>query len=115
MPYFFTPAALKVSSNSPLWNASVTMSQPPTNSPPTYSWGIVGHSLYALTPSRIESSSNTLTLSNSTPVAWSTRQTCCEKPHWGCCGVPFMYNITGVPSTCVSRRSVSPLRVAAMA
>ena len=31
---------------------SRTLSQPPMNSPPTYSWGIVGHSENCLIPSR---------------------------------------------------------------
>jgi hypothetical protein len=38
------------------------MSEPPTNSPLTYSWGIVGQSENALMASRIAASASTLTV-----------------------------------------------------
>src|SRR6185437_13594234 len=48
--------------SSPLPYIWLMMSAPPTSSPPTYSWGMVGHSPYSLMPSRISGSSSTLTV-----------------------------------------------------
>mmetsp|Transcript_23868 Transcript_23868/g.56360 ORF Transcript_23868/g.56360 Transcript_23868/m.56360 type:complete len:85 (-) Transcript_23868:472-726(-) len=46
-------ASANKSLSSPSLCICVMMSHPPTNSPLTYSCGIVGHSLYFLTPSRM--------------------------------------------------------------
>src|SRR3989344_5779626 len=72
---------------------SIMMSEPPMNSPFTYSCGIVGQLLYSLMPWRISSSSSTLTVTTllgSTPQAlgiWIARP---EKPHMGKLALPFM-------------------------
>ena len=53
--YFFTSSA-----SSPVCAISVTMSQPPTNLPSMYTWGIVGQLEYSLIAWRISASSSTL-------------------------------------------------------
>merc|ERR1711924_410534 len=76
------------SMSSPGWNMSVTMSNPPTNSPSTYNCGMVGQSEYFLMPSRMFGCSSTLTLSNSAPVTSRMRMTWELNPHMGEAGVP---------------------------
>src|SRR5450830_984253 len=86
---------------------SIMMSEPPMNSPFTYSCGMVGHWLYSLMPGRISGSSSTFTvfrLLGSTPQAlriWTARP---EKPHWGKLAVPFMNSSTGLFLTRSSMR-----------
>jgi uncharacterized SAM-binding protein YcdF (DUF218 family) len=46
-------AALTSGASSPFACISRTTSQPPMNFPPTNTWGIVGHFVYAFTPSRL--------------------------------------------------------------
>ena len=76
------------------------MSEPPTNSPFTYSWGIVGQLAYCLMPWRISSSSSTFTVVRSfTPQAFSTCMARPEKPHIGNWAVPFMNSTTRLPLT----------------
>lgn len=93
------------------------MSQPPTNSPLTYTWGIVGQSLtgqlhiasqrgathlYSLMPSRNSGSSRQLKdtiCSRGTPCTSRIWQTAREKPHWGASGVPFMKTTNGFSCT----------------
>lgn len=96
------------------------MSHPPTNSPWTYSWGIVGHSLSksssptetkgqckntyenSLIASLSSLSSKTLYVcifSGGTPCRSSTCMAAREKPHWGKSGVPFINRTTGVVLT----------------
>jgi len=76
--------------SSPLACSSRTMSQPPTNFPPTKSCGIVGQFVYALTPSRFSASARMSIALNGTPISFSTSTVAAEKPHIGKRGVPFM-------------------------
>jgi uncharacterized SAM-binding protein YcdF (DUF218 family) len=52
----FAAAAFTSGASSPLACISRTTSQPPMNFPPTNTWGIVGHFVYAFTPSRLAAS-----------------------------------------------------------
>lgn len=56
------------------------ISEPPMNSPFTYSCGIVGHDEYILMPFRMELSSSTLTVSNGVSNASRIRQAVFENP-----------------------------------
>src|SRR5690606_31522277 len=97
------PASFRVVSSSPFSYISAMMSDPPTNSPPTYSWGIVGQLENSLMPWRTSSSSSTLTVTSLvTPDALSTWMARPEKPHCGNWAVPFMNSTTGLEVT-VSR------------
>ena len=79
-----------------------TISHPPTNSPPTYNWGIVGHSENSLIPLLSSGSSSTsyvFIFSGGTPCKSSTCTVARENPHCGTAGVPFMKRTTGEAST----------------
>src|SRR3954451_12725151 len=73
---------------------SVTMSHPPTSSPPTNSWGIVGQFEIADSSWRIRGSGRTSTAAYGLPSASSAAAVRAEKPHIGRSGVPFMKRIT---------------------
>src|SRR6185312_14948162 len=102
-----TPSA---SCSSPDSYISVTMSQPPRNSPPTKSCGIVGQFDSADSSWRIRGSGRMSTAANGAPVAcraWTVRM---ENPHAGISGVPFMKRMTWlsrIASAIASRRGFS--------
>jgi uncharacterized SAM-binding protein YcdF (DUF218 family) len=83
-------AAATSAASSPLACISRTMSQPPTNFPPTNTCGMVGHFVYALTASRLSASARMSTALYGTPSSFSTSIVAAEKPHIGNRGVPFM-------------------------
>src|SRR5690606_1881336 len=67
------PASFSTLPSSPLSYISAMMSEPPRNSPATYSWGMVGQLEYSLMPWRTSSSSSTLTVTSLvTPQACNT-------------------------------------------
>lgn len=76
----FALASSTISASSPVWYISSMMSDPPTNSPPTYSCGIVGQLEYALIPLRMLGSSRTFTVSYGVSSVLSIRQAVLEKP-----------------------------------
>src|SRR3990167_8508273 len=98
---------LMVCCSSPDSYISIMMSEPPMNSPLTYSCGMVGQLLYSLMPWRISSSSSTLTVFTvlgSTPQAlriWIARP---EKPHMGKLALPFMNSTMSLDLTSWSIR-----------
>ena len=124
-----TPFSSNILASSPFWCIDAKMSQPPTNSFSTYSWGIVGHSEYSLIPAegspsapvqdrtasyhffisyepcRNSSSSSTLNAVNffgSTPCIPKICMLALENPHCGISGVPFMNRTTGAEATALS-------------
>ena len=56
-----TPASVSSCCNSPFWNISLMMSEPPSSSPLTYSWGYVGQFECRLSASRNSGSSKMFT------------------------------------------------------
>src|SRR6185312_10328219 len=87
-----TPSAC---ASSPVSCISITMSQPPTSSPLTNSWGIVGQLDSADSSWRIRGSGRMSTAANGASSACNAATVRAEKPHIGCSGVPFMKRITG--------------------
>src|SRR3954452_17406220 len=79
-----------VCASSPVSYISVTMSQPPTSSPLTNSWGIVGQLEIADSSWRMRGSGRTSTAAYGLPSASTAGARGAEKPHIGCSGVPFM-------------------------
>ena len=69
------------------------MSQPPTSSPRTKSWGIVGQLESAESSWRIRGSVSTSTAANGVPSVWRAATVRAEKPQAGASGVPFMKRI----------------------
>src|SRR6266404_2543086 len=100
-----TPFSSRSCFNSPVSNISRTMSQPPTNSPCTYSWGTVGQFENSLMPWRTEGSARTSMPLNLTPRWLRIWTTAAEKPHCGKTGVPFMKSTTGASPICWRMRS----------
>src|SRR3954447_1503443 len=80
--------------SSPVSYISVTMSQPPTSSPLTNSWGIVGQFEIADSSWRIRGSGRMSTAAYEAPSASSAATVRALKPHMGCSGRPFMKRIT---------------------
>jgi hypothetical protein len=70
------------------------MSQPPTSSPSTNSWGIVGQFDSALSCSRIAGWGRMSTAANGVPSDCRAPTVRAENPQRGCSGVPFMKRIT---------------------
>src|SRR5712671_5150767 len=71
---------------------------------------MVGQLAYSLMAWRISGSSSTLTVKSfSTPQAFRICTALAEKPHWGNCGVPFIYRTTGLPVTCCLMRSCASM------
>src|SRR3954453_7540814 len=66
------------------------ISDPPTNSPRTYSCGMVGQSEYSLIPLRTSGSWSTSTVSYLAPSRSRIAIARLEKPHCGNSAVPFM-------------------------
>src|SRR5690606_19597478 len=88
---------LNIACSSPDSYISFMMSEPPMNSPFTYSCGTVGQFEKSLMPWRTSGSSSTLTVAMlSTPQAFRIWMARPEKPHCGNCAVPFMNSTTGV-------------------
>src|SRR5574343_1043859 len=86
---------------------SIMMSEPPMNSPRTYSCGMVGQLLYSLMPWRISASSSTFTVLRvlvSTPQALRICTARPEKPHMGKLALPFMNSRMSLPLTSSSMR-----------
>jgi len=73
---------------------SIVVSQPPMNSPSTYTCGIVGQFEYDLMPSRRSGSASTLKPLKLVPSALRICTTVFEKPHCGWSGTPFMKTTT---------------------
>src|SRR5205823_4235767 len=84
------PAARSSGASPPRACISRTMSHPPMNFPPTYTWGIVGQLEKRLIASRFSGSASTSTALKGTPTSLSTCTVAAEKPHIGKLGVPFM-------------------------
>src|SRR4051794_34057556 len=98
------------SASSPLSYISTTMSQPPTSSPLTNSWGIVGQFDSADSSWRIRGSGRMSTAANGAPVASRAAMVRAEKPHAGRSGVPFMKRMTSwslIASAIASRMGFS--------
>src|SRR4051795_7668456 len=96
--------------SSPLSYISVTMSQPPTNSPLTKSCGTVGQFDSAESSWRMRGSGRMSTAANGAPVACSAWTVRMENPHAGISGVPFMKRMTSlsrIASAIASRRGFS--------
>ena len=78
------------------------ISQPPTNSPLTKSWGNVGQlenwGKLALISGLVSISTN----EKGFPQAIKICEAFDENPHWGESGEPFMYKSTGFSLTCCS-------------
>src|SRR3954447_18025476 len=99
-----------VCASSPDSYISVTMSQPPTSSPLTNSWGIVGQLEIADSSWRMRGSGRTSTAAYGLPSASSAAAVRAEKPHIGCSGVPFMKRMTScspIASVMASRMGFS--------
>src|SRR2546421_2190248 len=84
----------KTCASSPDSYISTTMSQPPTSSPSTNSWGIVGQLEIAESSWRIRGSGSTSTAAKGTSSACSAATVRAEKPHAGASGDPFMKRST---------------------
>jgi len=74
------------------------MSQPPTSSPLTNSWGIVGQFDTADSSWRMRGSGRMSTAANGVPSDSSTATVRAEKPQRGASGVPFMNRMTSCSS-----------------
>src|SRR4051794_39112882 len=99
-----------VCASSPDSYISMMMSEPPTSSPLTNSWGIVGQSDSALSSWRMRGSGRTSTAAKPTWSAWSAPAARAEKPQAGASGTPFMKRITSlsrIASAIASRRGFS--------
>src|SRR5438876_1073297 len=83
-------AARSSGASSPRACISRTMSHPPMNFPPTYTWGIVGQLEKRLIASRFSGSASTSIALKGTPTSLSSCTVAAEKPHIGKLGVPFM-------------------------
>src|SRR5690606_3691848 len=84
------------SPSSPASYISIMISLPPTNSPLTYSCGMVGQSENSLIPWRISMSCKTSTDSKPTPRCSSIATALLENPHCWKRGVPFMDKTTSL-------------------
>src|SRR3954469_3225941 len=85
------------------------MSEPPRNSPFTYSCGIVGQSEYSLIPCLISGSWRTSTVSYFAPRRSRIAIARLEKPHWGKSAVPFMNSTISSFLTRSAMRAVGSL------
>src|SRR5690554_1102126 len=88
------------SCNSPFWNMSKMMSQPPTNSPSTHNCGNVGQSANFGNSARISGFCRISTYANAWPQLIRACEACEEKPQLGNFGEPFMYNRIGFSAIC---------------
>src|SRR5437879_1996526 len=79
-----------IAARAPRAGISRTLSHPPMNFPPTYTWGIVGQLEKRLIASRFSGSASTSIALKGTPTSLSTCTVAAEKPHIGKLGVPFM-------------------------
>src|SRR5215207_6012103 len=104
------------SASSPDWYISATMSAPPTSSPRTKSWGMVGQLDTALSSWRMRGSGRMSTAANGASRACRAAEVRAEKPHMGCSGVPFMKRMTSfseIACSIASRRVVGCSLIAA--
>src|SRR5271165_3923049 len=85
-------------SSSPDSYISQTMSQPPSSSPLTNSWGMVGQLEIAESSWRMRGSGRTSTAANGVSSDCRTATVRAEKPQAGASGVPFMNRITSCSS-----------------
>lgn len=83
---------------------ALTISSPPTNSPPIHSCGKVGQSANSLSPCLTSSSARMLKNPYLTPFSLNNDTNCRENPHSGADGVPFMNSMTGAALTKFDRR-----------
>src|SRR4051794_30790408 len=102
-----TPSACASSPDSYI---SMMMSEPPTSSPLTKSWGIVGQFDRTLSSWRIRGSGSTSTAAKGTSSDCRHDAARAEKPHAGASGTPFMKRMTSlsrIASAIASRRGFS--------